>query len=205
MESNRKNEKRAELFLKEIAPLISQYEMKWRKYFAEIGLAFDIDILNDTILKCYDTIARLGCKDGQKESLNYLFKAFKMNSIRELQYARNKNRDEVEDIGALHEQFMNSQKSADYKIVYDLWTEFQFNYITRQVELYFDKSAFYLFKLKYILQLDDDKIRKKSRNQNWKKDLKDIVKWLKANVKKEDIIREFNQKYPEVDLDLLSE
>nr|DAZ31061.1 MAG TPA: hypothetical protein [Caudoviricetes sp.] len=38
--------------------------MKWRKYFAEIGLAFDIDILNDTILKCYDTIARLGCKDG---------------------------------------------------------------------------------------------------------------------------------------------
>ena len=100
---------------------------------------------------------------------------------------------------------MNSQKSADYKIVYDLWTEFQFNYITRQVELYFDKSAFYLFKLKYILQLDDDKIRKKSRNQNWKKDLKDIVKWLKVNVKKEDIIREFNQKYPEVDLDLLSE
>lgn len=199
------NKQRADQFLKDISPKLKEYEYKWRIYFKEIALTFNIDVLNDTILKCYDTISRLGLKEGQKESLNYLFKAFKMNSIRELQYARNKNREEVEDVGLLHEQFMNSQKSADYKIVYDLWTEFQFNYITRQVELYFDKSAFYLFKLKYILQLDDDKIRKKSRNQNWKKDLKDIVKWLKANVKKEDIIREFNQKYPEVDLDLLNE
>lgn len=199
------SKQRADLFLEEIAPKLKEYELKWRAYFKQADIQFDIDVLNDTILKCYDTISRLGLKEGQKESLNYLFKAFKMNSIRELQYARNKNREEVEDVGLLHEQFMNSQKSADYKIVYDLWTEFQFNYITRQVELYFDKSAFYLFKLKYILQLDDDKIRKKSRNQNWKKDLKDIVKWLKANVKKEDIIREFNQKYPEVDLDLLNE
>lgn len=199
------SKQRADLFLEEIAPKLKEYELKWRAYFKEISLSFDIDVLNDTILKCYDTISRLGLKEGQKESLNYLFKAFKMNSIRELQYARNKNREEVEDVGLLHEQFMNSQKSADYRIVYDLWTEFQFNYITRQVELYFDKSAFYLFKLKYILQLEDDKIRKKSRNQNWKKDLKDIVKWLKANVKKEDIVREFNQKYPEVDLDLLNE
>lgn len=199
------SKQRADLFLEEIAPKLKEYELKWRAYFKQADIQFDIDVLNDTILKCYDTISRLGLKEGQKESLNYLFKAFKMNSIRELQYARNKNREEVEDVGLLHEQFMNSQKSADYKIVYDLWTEFQFNYITRQVELYFDKSAFYLFKLKYILQLDDDKIRKKSRNQNWKKDLKDIVKWLKANVKKEDIVREFNQKYPEVDLDLLNE
>lgn len=199
------SKQRADLFLEEIAPKLKEYELKWRAYFKQADIQFDIDVLNDTILKCYDTISRLGLKEGQKESLNYLFKAFKMNSIRELQYARNKNREEVEDVGLLHEQFMNSQKSADYKIVYDLWTEFQFNYITRQVELYFDKSAFYLFKLKYILQLEDDKIRKKSRNQNWKKDLKDIVKWLKANVKKEDIIREFNQKYPEVDLDLLNE
>ena len=199
------NKERADQFLKDISPKLKEYEYKWRTYFKEISLSFDIDVLNETVIKCYDTISRLGLKEGQKESLNYLFKAFKMNSIRELQYARNKNREEVEDVGLLHEQFMNSQKSADYKIVYDLWTEFQFNYITRQVELYFDKSAFYLFKLKYILQLEDDKIRKKSRNQNWKKDLKDIVKWLKANVKKEDIIREFNQKYPEVDLDLLNE
>ena len=36
-----------------------------------------------------------------------------------------------------------------------------------------------------------------------KKDLKYITKWLKANVDKKDIIREFNKKYPEVDLEVL--
>ncbi len=201
MESNRKNEKRAELFLKEIAPLISQYEMKWRKYFAEIGLAFDIDILNDTILKCYDTIARLGCKDGQKESMNYLFKAFKQNSIRELQYARNKYREIVDDVEALGDQFESRQ--TDYKIAKDLWIEFQFNYLLREVELMFDKKDFYLFKLKYVLQLSDEEIAKKTKNTNWKKDLKEITKYLKTNVKKQDIEADFAVKYPEVDLSIL--
>lgn len=201
MESNRKNEKRAELFLKEIAPLISQYEMKWRKYFAEIGLAFDIDILNDTILKCYDTIARLGCKDGQKESMNYLFKAFKQNSIRELQYARNKYREIVDDVEALGDQFESRQ--TDYKIAKDLWIEFQFNYLLREVELMFDKKDFYLFKLKYVLQLPDEEIAKKTKNTNWKKDLKEITKYLKNNVKKQDIEADFAVKYPEVDLSIL--
>lgn len=201
MESNRKNEKRAELFLKEIAPLISQYEMKWRKYFAEIGLAFDIDILNDTILKCYDTIARLGCKDGQKESMNYLFKAFKQNSIRELQYARNKYREIVDDVEALGDQFESRQ--TDYKIAKDLQIEFQFNYLLREVELMFDKKDFYLFKLKYVLQLSDEEIAKKTKNTNWKKDLKEITKYLKTNVKKQDIEADFAVKYPEVDLSIL--
>lgn len=201
MESNRKNEKRAELFLKEIAPLISQYEMKWRKYFAEIGLAFDIDILNDTILKCYDTIARLGCKDGQKESMNYLFKAFKQNSIRELQYARNKYREIVDDVEALGDQFESSQ--TDYKIAKDLWIEFQFNYLLREVELMFDKKDFYLFKLKYVLQLPDEEVTKKTKNTNWKKDLKEITKYLKTNVKKQDIEADFAVKYPEVDISIL--
>lgn len=201
MESNRKNEKRAELFLKEIAPLISQYEMKWRKYFAEIGLAFDIDILNDTILKCYDTIARLGCKDGQKESMNYLFKAFKQNSIRELQYARNKYREIVDDVEALGDQFESRQ--TDYKIAKDLWIEFQFNYLLREVELMFDKKDFYLFKLKFVLQLSDEEITKKTKNDKWKKDLKEITKYLKTNVKKQDIEADFAVKYPEVDLSIL--
>ena len=201
MENKRKNEKRAELFLKEVAPLLSQYELKWRKYFAEIGLAFDIDILNDTVLKCYNTIARLGCKDGQKESMNYLFKAFKQNSIRELQYARNKYREIVDDVEALGDQFESSQ--TDYKIAKDLWIEFQFNYILREVELMFNKKDFYLFKLKYVLQLPDAEILKKTKNKKWKKDLKEITKYLKNNVKKSDIKTDFAIKYPEVDLSIL--
>lgn len=201
MENKSRNEQRAELFLQEIAPLISQYEMKWRKYFAEIGLAFDVDILSDTILKCYETISRLGCRDGQKESMNYLFKAFKMNSLRELQYARNKYREIVDDVEILGDQFEDI--SSDYKITKDLWIEFQFNYVLKEVEMSWDKNSFYLFKLKYVLELSDTEITKKTKNPNWKKDLKEINKWLKQAINKKDIEKEFTIKYPEIDLSLL--
>lgn len=199
------NKERADLFLQEIGPELKQYTAKWRKYFFDSGLPFDIDVLNDTIIKCYDIIQKKGLREGEKESWNYLFKAFKMNSIRELQYARNKNRDEVEDINILYETYMNKQHGADYKIASDLWTDFQVNYIARTVEFNWDKNTFYLFKLKFILQLDDDQIKKKSKNPNWKKDIRALVKWLKATVRKEDIIKEFNQKYPDIDLSILAE
>ena len=199
------NKQRADLFLQEIGSELKQYTAKWKKYFFDSGLPFDIDVLNDTIIKCYDIILKKGLREGEKESWNYLFKAFKMNSIRELQYARNKNRDEVEDINILYETYMNKQHSAQYKIASDLWTDFQVNYIARTVEFNWDKNTFYLFKLKFILQLDDDQIKKKSKNPNWKKDIRALVKWLKATVRKEDIIKEFNQKYPDIDLSVLSE
>ena len=201
MENKSRNEQRAELFLQEIAPLLSQYEMKWRKYFSEIGLAFDVDILSDTVLKCYETISRLGCRDGQKESMNYLFKAFKQNSIRELQYARNKYREIVDDVEILGDQFEDI--SSDYKITKDLWIEFQFNYVLKEVEMSWDKNSFYLFKLKYVLELSDTEITKKTKNPNWKKDLKEINKWLKQAINKKDIENEFAIKYPEIDLSLL--
>lgn len=196
---------RADLFLQEIGPELKQYTAKWRKYFFDSGLPFNIDVLSDTIVKCYDTIQKKGLREGQKESWNYLFKAFKMNSIRELQYARNKNRDEVEDINVLYETYLNKQHSASYKIAKDLWTDFQVDYIARVVEYNWDKNTFYLFKLKFILQLDDDQIRKKSKNPNWKKDIRTLIRWLKASVSKEDILKEFNQKYPDIDLSVLSE
>ena len=199
------NKERADLFLQEIGSELKQYTAKWKKYFFDSGLPFDIDVLNDTIIKCYDIILKKGLREGEKESWNYLFKAFKINSIRELQYARNKNRDEVEDINILYETYMNKQHSAEYKIASDLWTDFQVNYIARTVEFNWDKNTFYLFKLKFILQLDDDQIKKKSKNPNWKKDIRALVKWLKASVRKEDIIKEFNQKYPDIDLSVLSE
>lgn len=199
------NKQRADLFLQEIGSELKQYTAKWKKYFFDTGLPFDIDVLNDTIVKCYDAIVKRGLRQGEKESWNYLFKAFKMNSIRELQYARNKNRDEVEDINILYETYMNKQHSAEYKIAKDLWTDFQVNYIARTVEFNWDKDTFYLFKLKFILQLDDDQIKKKSKNPNWKKDIRALVKWLKASVRKEDIIKEFNQKYPDIDLSVLAE
>ena len=45
--------------------------------------------------------------------------------------------------------------------------------------------------------------KKKEETQKWKKDLKEITKYLKNNVKKSDIKADFAIKYPEVDLSIL--
>lgn len=200
-----RNLNRASKFLEEIAQDIKEYKAKWRKYFKQIGYTWSDDLLGDTIVKCHDTIERLGLKEGKQESYNYLFKALKMNYLRELEYARNKYRDDVEDINVLYETYMNTKKPSDYKIASDLWLEYQMNYIARNVELNWDKGTAYLFKLKYILQLDDNEIRKKSKNPNWKKDLKELTKWLRLTIDRKEILKDFNSEYPDIDLSILSE
>lgn len=196
---------RADLFLKEVGPGLSVYAAKWRKYFAEIQLTFDYDVLNDTVIKCYDTICKYGLKDGEKESWNYLFKAFKMNSIREKTYARNQYRDEVEDINVVYETYMNKQHSEEYKAITDLWEEFQMNYILKWVDYNFTKPFSYLFRLKFVLQLPEKEIKQKTGNKKCRADINEMLRIIRMHIKIEDIRKEFLLKYPEVDLDLLSE
>lgn len=194
---------RAELFLKEISTELDVYEKKWRQYFITIGFKFDYDLLMDTIVKCYDTISRYGLKEGKQESWNYLFKAFKMNTMRESQYARVKYREEVEDINILYETYLSGEKSTEYKIVSDLLREFEWNYCLEMAEKYCED--FYAFKLKYVLGWEDDKIKKKLRDNEWKKKVKKVVKWLKDNIKKSDVLEKFSYEYPEIDLSILNE
>lgn len=187
---------RADLFLTEIQEGLAVYRKKWIKMFQLKGWTWDEDLLYDTILKCYDTIDRLGLRDGKNESFNYLFKALKTNYIRELEYVRNRDRVIVDDIEVLADTY--EMELSDVKIAKDLWLEFQFDYMLKEIEMVFDKKSFYLFKLKWVLQLDDKEILAKTKNPNWKKDLKDMMKYLKTYVKVEDIKKEFNLKYPEL-------
>lgn len=191
--------------MEEISSELKDYRKKWKQYFYLKGWNWDDDLLYETILKCQETISRLGLKSGKDQSFNYLFKALQMNYKRELEYARNKNREHVEDINILYETYMSNEPTADYKIVKDLWTEYQFNYILKEVELNWDKNGFYLFKLKYVLQLEDSDILKKTKNPDWKKDLRKIVKWLKVSIKKEQIKKDFELEYRDIDLTIIGE
>ena len=173
---------RADLFLKEISEEIEVYRSKWKAYFYSRDYIWDDDLLSDTIVKCYDTISRLGLKDGSKESWNYLFKALINNYKRELQYARVKNREEVEDINSVYERYLNQQHTVEYKIASDLLKEFQWNYCLEMAEKYCDSDDFYVFRLQYVLEWDDDKIKKKTKDKDWKKKSSRVVKWLKYNI-----------------------
>lgn len=188
----------------DISKQLDVYRAKWMKYFSLKDWEWDDDLLYDTILKCEETISRLGLRDGEKESWNYLFKALNMNYKREREYARNKYRDQVEDINDVYETYLNKQPTVDYKMVNELWTDFQIDYILKWVDFSFDKKSSYLFRLKFVLCMSDADIRKKSKNPNWKKDIKEMLEWAKLCIKQEDIRKDFLIKYPDVDLDILT-
>lgn len=196
---------RADLFLKEISEEIEVYRSKWKAYFYSRDYTWDDDLLSDTIVKCYDTISRLGLRDGSKESWNYLFKALINNYKRELQYARVKNREEVEDINLLYERYLSQQHTLEHKITSDLLKEFEWNYCLEMAEKYCDSDDFYVFRLQYVLEWDDDKIKKKTKDKDWKKKSKRVVKWLKYNMKKDEVLKKFSLEYPEIDLSILED
>ena len=196
------SKERADVFIRDIANNLDEYRHKWKQYFYLKGYQWDEDLLSDTIVKCYDTISRLGLRERVNESWNYLFKALTTNYIRELQYCRVKNREQVEDIQQLAIDRADNSNTAERKIVSDLLREFEWNYCLEMAEKYCDD--FYVFKLKYVLGLEDDKIKKKLKDPQWKKKCDKVVKWLKYNIKRDKVISKFCEEYPDIDLEILN-
>lgn len=188
----------------DISEELDVYRLKWIKYFGLKGWKWDDDLLYDTIVKCEDTISRLGLREGKKESWNYLFKALTTNYIREQEYCRNKLRDQVDDIGVLYETYMNKQRTVEEKEVSDLWEAFQVEYILKWVDINFRKEYSYLFRMKYVLCLKESEIKKKTKIQGIRKELNQMIEIIRNHIKIEDIRAEFAIKYPEIDLDILS-
>lgn len=60
----------------------------------KLGVELDEDIFHDTLLKCVKTCNKLDLTIDQLSS--YIFISYKTNYLRELEYARNKNRDDVD-------------------------------------------------------------------------------------------------------------
>lgn len=60
----------------------------------KLGVIIDEDIFHDTLLKCIKTCNKLDLTIDQLS--NYIFISYKTNYLRELEYARNKNRDDVD-------------------------------------------------------------------------------------------------------------
>ena len=60
----------------------------------KLNVELDEDIFHDTLLKCVKTCNKLDLTIDQLSS--YIFISYKTNYLRELEYARNKNRDDVD-------------------------------------------------------------------------------------------------------------
>lgn len=194
------NEQKNEIALRYLTYVGKSYKklMKRMKAFCDDkGYVWDEDVLADTFLKVHDRISKKGIEDSSDEGFeNYTFMAFRQNIKREALYARVKKRSETEDVHTLYERYFNSTKtSSTEKIQGDLFKDFSLIYILMKVEENFDNDHFYLFKLKHLCGMTYKELSEKTKIPNARKKVLTVMHWLKRNVTKKEIEKEFDETY----------
>ena len=191
------NSEQAAIFLNFANDHYEDYKKKWAKYLYDRQVDFDEDVFSETVLKVYDYINTNGIKDDSDSGLaNYWFKSFNTNIKREKQYSRNVNRDKNIDATEELSKEMNGEDELKLKIrrhVYEDWSIF---YILRLVEDNFDSISFHCFRLYYILdKMTYSKLREITKVPDSKKRVVTIKNWLKDNLTKQQMEKEFSKYY----------
>lgn len=172
------------------------FKMECRKTMTD----FDEDIFHSTIINCYKSIQTRGLTDLTEQGMkNYLFKSFKTNTKREALYMRNAKRDSnISDSDAIsiYERNGLNEESTEDKIRKQLLNDYSAVYILNRVEENFDTISFYCFRLKWLIpKMTYQKLREITKVKDCKKRCIDIMKWLKENVDRGDIMTEFEKEY----------
>lgn len=189
------------LFINYISDHYNQLYYKYRQFCKEKDYQWDEDIFQDTIVNCYSAITKKGkLQDTSNQGIeNYFFKSFKMNLMREKQYARNQKRDlnvEADDVDVMYEEWTNNNKEdARTKIVSDMWKDFSCLYIMMLVEDNWDDEHFYLFRLKHLCNMTYKQLTDKTGIKGVRQKILDVKQWLKDNLTKEEINKAFQLAY----------
>lgn len=193
-----------DLFINYISQHYDELKAKYKAFCGLNNYHWDWDIFQDTIIKCYDAIAKKGkLLDTTPQGIeNYFFIAFKLNVKREGQYARNMKRDlniTSDNINDVYEEWYNDNHTTSRaKLLSDLWTDFSTLYIMNVVEQNFSQEDFYLFKLKTLCSYTYKQVQDKTNEKRVRQRIVDIKNWLKANVKKDDVKEAFNDIYGDI-------
>lgn len=190
------------MYLEWVGRNLSQLQERMKKYCASQHLPYDEDIFSDTYLKIYEKIRKNGLADTSEEGmLNYTFIAFKINTLREPQYARNKKRNlnvEDGDLNTLYEDFLEGEITQREKLVGDLFKDFAVIHILHLVEEHFDPEHFKLFQMKFLGDMTFKELRRKSGVKGARDKVKEVMEWLKANVTKDEVRESFFEIFSEI-------
>lgn len=191
------NSSQAKRFLQFANDNYEDYKKKWRKYLIDRQIEFDDDVFSDTILKVYDYIKKHGINDTTDSGMaNYWFRSFNTNIKREKQYSRNINRDcNINAYESLDKE-TNGEYELKLKIRRHVYEDWSIVYILRLVEDNFDSISFHCFRLYYILdKMTYSKLREITKVPDSKKRVVTIKNWLKDNLTKQQMEKEFSKYY----------
>ena len=187
--------KEAQEWLKAIGECYEEYKKKYFKMFSDLNYNFTEDIFNDTIIACYNSIARNNIKDKSLQGYrNYLFRSIKINVNAISNY--DKRKDVVDDLTALAEQYETQGEAAYSKIKKQLFEDYVLIYILEQVENNFDTISFNVFRLKTMLPCTYQKLREITKVKDAKKRVIKVNRWLRENMTIQDIYNAFISDYP---------
>lgn len=193
------NEEMATEFLNYIGEHHQDLWKRFKAFCRDKKYTWDEDVFEDTIIKCYDQIKKKGMKDSSATGIeNYFFMAFRQNTKREEQYARNANRTMVdnETLQFLYEKWMNTKETAMEKIAKDLYKDFVTLYIMHLVETNFDYEHFHLFKLKTLVEgMTYKKLQQETKIKGARMKCVEVRTWLKENVTRKQVDEAFNLMY----------
>ena len=185
----------ADKWLQYIGTIYEEYRMKYFKMANDLNYNVNEDMLNDTILACYNSIARNNLSDTTEQGMrNYLFRAFKINLNAVSNY--DKRKDIVDDLSALAEQYENQGEATYNKIKKQLFEDYALIYILEQVENNFDTISFNVFRLKTMVPCTYQKLREITKVKDAKKRVVKIMKWLRENITEKEILTNFKKNYP---------
>lgn len=161
---------------------------------------FDEDIFSDTYLKIYEKILKYGAKDDSDKGFdNYMFMSFKVNTLRDKQYARNQKRDgNVVNLSGAYEQYKNTELSQEEKLKSDLYKDFATLYLLHKAEQQFDSESFYLFKLKTFEKITYKQLQEKTGIKGCRQKVVNVKNWLRDNVKQSEVKEEFDNIYGDI-------
>ena len=197
------NEEKATKFLQFVNDNYRQLYSKMEAYCNSNGLDFDYDIFADTYLKIHDKIAKDGLDDDTEAGmLNYFFKSFKTNTLREKMYARNQKRDlnvQGDDLYTLYENWYNDNNVSEIdKLVSDLYKDFAAVYICQFLEKEFDNEHFNLFRMKMFGDLTYKELAAKTHCKGVRAKVLAVKNWAKQNITKDQIKQAFWDNFSEL-------
>lgn len=194
------NVEKAEGFMTFVGDNLEKLKETNKRYADSKLGGFDEDVFYDTILKIYDKILKESIIDDTPEGMaNYLFKSFKTNVMREKQYARNKKEDlnyDQDSIPTAYENWYEQNNiSAKEKLLSDLRKDFFTLRLAEIVEENFDAEYFYLWRLKVFMGYTYKELSEKTKIPSVRNKVLEVMDFLRENVKKEYLEREFNDKF----------
>lgn len=197
------NDQKAQKFLQFVNDNYRQLYSKMEAYCNSNGLQFDEDIYADTYLKIYEKITKDGLEDDTEVGmLNYFFKSFKTNTLREKMYARNQKRDlnvQGDDLYQLYENWYNDNNVSEIdKLVSDLYKDFAAVYICQLVEKEFDSEHFNLFRMKMFGDMTYKQLAQKTQSKGVRAKVLAVKNWCKENISKDDIKSAFWDNFSEL-------